>query len=96
MIFDFESDTEKPPHENLSDRELQVLSMIGTGKGGEGNSRGTQSERKHHTDFSESHFGKAWREGDQRTDSLCNSTQPDRIVIPILTGAKQVVASGRE
>jgi two-component system invasion response regulator UvrY len=32
MILDFESDTEKTPHENLSDRELQVLSMIGTGK----------------------------------------------------------------
>lgn len=32
MMLDFESDTEKPPHENLSDRELQVLSMIGTGK----------------------------------------------------------------
>jgi two-component system invasion response regulator UvrY len=32
MILDFESDTEKPPHERLSDRELQVLSMIGKGK----------------------------------------------------------------
>ncbi|OPX97746.1 MAG: Response regulator UvrY [Syntrophorhabdus sp. PtaU1.Bin002] len=32
MMLDFESDTEKPPHENLSDRELQVLSMIGAGK----------------------------------------------------------------
>jgi two-component system invasion response regulator UvrY len=32
MMLDFESDTEKPPHENLSDRELQVLSMIGKGK----------------------------------------------------------------
>jgi two-component system, NarL family, invasion response regulator UvrY len=32
MMLDFESDTEKPLHENLSDRELQVLSMIGTGK----------------------------------------------------------------
>jgi two-component system, NarL family, invasion response regulator UvrY len=32
MVLDFESDTEKPPHEKLSDRELQVLSMIGAGK----------------------------------------------------------------
>ena len=32
MMFDFESDTEKPAHERLSDRELQVLSMIGQGK----------------------------------------------------------------
>jgi two-component system, NarL family, invasion response regulator UvrY len=32
MVLDFESDTEKPPHERLSDRELQVLSMIGAGK----------------------------------------------------------------
>lgn len=32
MMFDFESDTEKPPHENLSDRDLQVLCMIGKGK----------------------------------------------------------------
>jgi DNA-binding NarL/FixJ family response regulator len=32
MMLDFESDTEKPPHERLSDRELQVLSMIGQGK----------------------------------------------------------------
>jgi two-component system, NarL family, invasion response regulator UvrY len=32
MMLDFESDGEKPPHENLSDRELQVLSMIGKGK----------------------------------------------------------------
>jgi len=32
MMLDFESDTEKPPHENLSDRELQVLCMIGKGK----------------------------------------------------------------
>ncbi|MCX5811291.1 MAG: response regulator transcription factor [Proteobacteria bacterium] len=31
MMFDFESDTEKPPHENLSDRELQVLCMMGKG-----------------------------------------------------------------
>jgi two-component system, NarL family, invasion response regulator UvrY len=32
MMLDFESDTGKPPHENLSDREFQVLSMIGKGK----------------------------------------------------------------
>jgi two-component system invasion response regulator UvrY len=32
MMLDFESDTQKPPHESLSDRELQVLSMIGKGK----------------------------------------------------------------
>jgi len=32
MMLDFESDTGKPPHENLSDRELQVLCMIGKGK----------------------------------------------------------------
>jgi two-component system, NarL family, invasion response regulator UvrY len=32
MVLDFESDTERHPHENLSDRELQVLSMIGKGK----------------------------------------------------------------
>lgn len=32
MMFDFESDTEIPLHENLSNRELQVLSMIGQGK----------------------------------------------------------------
>ena len=32
MMLDFESDTQKPPHENLSDRELQVLCMIGKGK----------------------------------------------------------------
>jgi DNA-binding NarL/FixJ family response regulator len=32
MMLDFESDTEKPPHENLSDRELQVLCMMGKGK----------------------------------------------------------------
>lgn len=31
-MFDFESETEKPPHENLSNRELQVLRMIGKGK----------------------------------------------------------------
>jgi len=32
MLLDFESDMEKLPHENLSDRELQVLCMIGKGK----------------------------------------------------------------
>lgn len=32
MLLDFESDTENPLHENLSDRELQVLCMIGKGK----------------------------------------------------------------
>ncbi|MCX5806754.1 MAG: response regulator transcription factor [Proteobacteria bacterium] len=32
MMLDFESDTQKPLHENLSDRELQVLCMIGKGK----------------------------------------------------------------
>ena len=32
MMFYFESDTQKPLHENLSNRELQVLSMIGKGK----------------------------------------------------------------
>jgi DNA-binding NarL/FixJ family response regulator len=32
MMLDFESDTQKSPHENLSDRELQVLCMIGKGK----------------------------------------------------------------
>jgi DNA-binding CsgD family transcriptional regulator len=32
MMFDFESDVEKPPHELLSDREFQVLCMIGGGK----------------------------------------------------------------
>ena len=32
MMLDFESDTEKLPHEDLSDRELQVLCMIGKGK----------------------------------------------------------------
>jgi DNA-binding NarL/FixJ family response regulator len=32
MMLDFEPDREKPLHENLSHRELQVLSMIGVGK----------------------------------------------------------------
>jgi DNA-binding NarL/FixJ family response regulator len=32
MMLDFGPDTKKPPHEGLSDRELQVLCMIGKGK----------------------------------------------------------------
>jgi two-component system, NarL family, invasion response regulator UvrY len=32
MMLDFESDTERLPHESLSDRELQVLCMVGKGK----------------------------------------------------------------
>jgi two-component system, NarL family, invasion response regulator UvrY len=32
MLLSFESNAEMPPHENLSDRELQVLAMIGGGK----------------------------------------------------------------
>ena len=32
MLYDFESNAEKLPHERLSDRELQVLCMIGGGK----------------------------------------------------------------
>ena len=32
MMYDFESNAEKLPHERLSDRELQVLCMIGGGK----------------------------------------------------------------
>jgi two-component system, NarL family, invasion response regulator UvrY len=32
MLYDFESSAETPPHERLSDRELQVLCMIGGGK----------------------------------------------------------------
>ncbi len=32
MLYDFESNVEKLPHERLSDRELQVLCMIGGGK----------------------------------------------------------------
>jgi two-component system invasion response regulator UvrY len=32
VMFDFESNAEKLPHERLSDRELQVLCMIGGGK----------------------------------------------------------------
>ena len=87
MVLDFESDTQKPLHENLSDRELQVLSMIGTGKAVKEIAAGTPSEREHHTDLSEPHFRKDRRERDQRTDSLCHSTQPDGTVIPILIEA---------
>ncbi len=32
MIMDFESDVEKPPHEKLSNRELQVMCILGKGK----------------------------------------------------------------
>ncbi len=32
VLLDFESDTEKLPHERLSNRELQVARMIGSGK----------------------------------------------------------------
>jgi two-component system, NarL family, invasion response regulator UvrY len=32
MMFDFESDAEKPPHEKLSNREFQVMRMIGRGR----------------------------------------------------------------
>lgn len=32
MMFDFESDTEIPLHESLSNSEFQVLSMVGAGK----------------------------------------------------------------
>jgi two-component system, NarL family, invasion response regulator UvrY len=32
MMYDFESNAETSPHERLSDRELQVLCMIGEGK----------------------------------------------------------------
>lgn len=32
MLLDFESDAEKPAHEGLSTRELQVISRIGKGK----------------------------------------------------------------
>ncbi len=32
MIFEFESNTERPPHEKLSNREFQVACMIGKGK----------------------------------------------------------------
>ena len=32
LIFDFESDTDRPPHEALSDREFEVLRLIGAGK----------------------------------------------------------------
>jgi two-component system, NarL family, invasion response regulator UvrY len=32
MILDFEADVERPPHERLSDRELQVMCILGKGK----------------------------------------------------------------
>ncbi|HUT43476.1 MAG TPA: response regulator transcription factor, partial [Desulfobacterales bacterium] len=32
LAFNLEVDTEKPPHENLSDREFQVMCMIASGK----------------------------------------------------------------
>ncbi|HEX2966469.1 MAG TPA: response regulator transcription factor [Syntrophorhabdaceae bacterium] len=32
IVHDFAVDSERLPHESLSDRELQILSMIGTGK----------------------------------------------------------------
>ena len=32
LAFDLEADTGRPPHENLSDREYQVLCLIATGK----------------------------------------------------------------
>ncbi|MBS4029352.1 MAG: response regulator transcription factor [Ignavibacteriales bacterium] len=32
LIFDFETDQTKPPHELLSDREFQVLCLMGMGK----------------------------------------------------------------
>jgi two-component system invasion response regulator UvrY len=32
LIFDFESDTDRPPHEALSDREFEVLRLIASGK----------------------------------------------------------------
>ena len=32
MLFEFESDAERLPHEGLSDREFQVICMIGSGK----------------------------------------------------------------
>jgi len=32
MIMDFESDLERPPHEKLSNRELQVMCILGKGK----------------------------------------------------------------
>lgn len=32
LVFHLETDTEKPPHENLSDREYQVLCLIASGK----------------------------------------------------------------
>jgi two-component system, NarL family, invasion response regulator UvrY len=32
LVLDFESDTEKPAHERLSNREFQVMRMFGSGK----------------------------------------------------------------
>ena len=32
MILDFEADVERPPHEKLSNRELQVMRILGKGK----------------------------------------------------------------
>lgn len=32
LAFDLESDSERPPHEKLSDREFQVMCMIASGK----------------------------------------------------------------
>jgi two-component system, NarL family, invasion response regulator UvrY len=32
LAFDLESDSERPPHERLSDREFQVMCMIASGK----------------------------------------------------------------
>jgi DNA-binding NarL/FixJ family response regulator len=32
LIFDFESDADRPPHEALSDREFEVLRLIASGK----------------------------------------------------------------
>ena len=32
LVFELEGDTDKPPHQILSDREYQVLCMIGSGK----------------------------------------------------------------
>jgi len=31
MVIDFESDTEAPPHEKLSIREMQVMKMVASG-----------------------------------------------------------------
>lgn len=32
LVFDLDTDSDKPPHEKLSDREFQVLCMIASGK----------------------------------------------------------------